>query len=153
MPKSYWNISPCTRPPRISSRASCAAVFWETRRTQSWRKRRRAYLNSGTDIRATLRPILLDGLADPAVNKPIVKRPLDYVASALRALAADSDCGANVQKHLTDMGQPLYQWPMPDGFPGKSLGMDRVRCCRAGTMRSPWRPTRSTARRLIFMRP
>jgi uncharacterized protein (DUF1800 family) len=78
-----------------------------------------AYLSSGTDIRATLRPILLDGLADPAANKPIVKRPLDYVASALRALAADSDCGANVQKHLTEMGQPLYQWPMPDGFPEK----------------------------------
>ena len=78
-----------------------------------------AYLSNGTDIRATLRPILLDALTDPAANKPIVKRPLDYVASALRALAADSDCGVNVQKHLMDMGQPLYQWPMPDGFPEK----------------------------------
>lgn len=78
-----------------------------------------AYLRSGGDIRATLRPILLDALADPAVCKPILKRPLDYIASSLRALAADTDGGENVQKHLSDMGQPLYQWPMPDGFPEK----------------------------------
>ena len=79
-----------------------------------------AYLQSGGDIRATLRPILLDALVAPAVCKPILKRPLDYIASSLRALAADTDGGANVQKHLSDMGQPLYQWPMPDGFPDKA---------------------------------
>lgn len=79
-----------------------------------------AYLNSKSDIRATLRPILLDGLADPAQCQPILKRPLDYVAGSLRALAADTDGGGNLQKFLGDMGQPLYQWPMPDGFPEKT---------------------------------
>ena len=79
-----------------------------------------AYLNHNTDIRAALRPILLDALTDSASNKPILKRPLDYVATSLRAIAADSDCGGNLQKHLAAMGQPLYLWPMPDGFPEKA---------------------------------
>ncbi len=79
-----------------------------------------AYLNSKSDIRATLRPILLDGLTDPEQCLPILKRPLDYVASSLRALAADTDGGKNLQNFLSDMGQPLYLWPMPDGFPEKS---------------------------------
>jgi uncharacterized protein (DUF1800 family) len=78
-----------------------------------------AFLRSGSDIRATLRPILLDALPDPAQNQPILKRPLDMVVSAARALAADTDGGANLQRYLVDMGQPLYQWPMPDGFPEK----------------------------------
>ena len=79
-----------------------------------------AYLAGKSDIRATLRPILMDGLTDPAQCKPILKRPLDYVASSLRALAADTDGGKNLQNYLGDMGQPLYLWPMPDGFPEKS---------------------------------
>jgi uncharacterized protein (DUF1800 family) len=78
-----------------------------------------AYLRNDTDIRATLRPILLDALLAPEANRPILKRPLDMVVSALRALAADTDGGVSLQKHLTAMGQPLYQWPMPDGFPEK----------------------------------
>jgi uncharacterized protein (DUF1800 family) len=79
-----------------------------------------AFLRSGSDIRATLRPILLDALPDPAQNKPILKRPLDLLVSSLRVLAADTDGGANLQRYLVDMGQPLYQWPMPDGFPDKT---------------------------------
>jgi uncharacterized protein (DUF1800 family) len=81
----------------------------------------RAYLKSesGSDIRALLRPILV-ALLDPAHCKPIVKRPLDMMATALRSLAADTDGGAPILQHLATMGQPLYQWPMPDGFPEKS---------------------------------
>ncbi|MDE2125648.1 MAG: DUF1800 domain-containing protein [Armatimonadetes bacterium] len=79
-----------------------------------------AYLKSGTDIRATLRPILLDGLFMPDAAAPLLKRPLDYVTSALRATAADTDGGGPIQQGLASMGQPLYQWPMPDGFPEKA---------------------------------
>ena len=85
-------------------------------------KAARSYLKSesGSDIRALLRPILLDALVDPAHCKPIVKRPLDMMATALRCLAADTDAGEPMLQHLSNMGQPLYQWPMPDGFPEKS---------------------------------
>ena len=86
------------------------------------RKAASAYLTSasGSDIRALLRPILLDALLDPAHCKPIVKRPLDMMVSALRCLGADTDGGEAILRHLATMGQPLYQWPMPDGFPEKS---------------------------------
>ena len=33
------------------------------------------------------------------------------------ALGADSDGDKPLQDHLEHMGQPLHQWPMPDGFP------------------------------------
>ena len=85
-------------------------------------KAENAYLRSGGDIRRTLRPILLDadGLLKPTGRKPILKRPLDMMVSAVRALAADTDGGADLQRHLVQMGQPLYEWPMPDGFPEKA---------------------------------
>ena len=81
-----------------------------------------AYLRSGGDIRKTLRPILLDSdaLLKPTGRKPILKRPLDMMVSAVRALAADTDGSENLQRHLVQMGQPLYEWPMPDGFPEKA---------------------------------
>ena len=81
-----------------------------------------AYLRSGGDIRRTLRPILLDSdaLLKPNGRRPILKRPLDMMVSAARALAADTDGGEALQRHLVQMGQPLYEWPMPDGFPEKA---------------------------------
>lgn len=79
----------------------------------------KAYLKNDTSIRALLRPILLDGLKLEATKRPLFKRPLDFVVSALRTLGADTDGGVEIQHALQDMGQPLYQWPMPDGFPEK----------------------------------
>lgn len=79
-----------------------------------------AYLKHDSDIRQMLRPILLDSLLTPTDNKPKLKRPMEFAVSALRALAADTDGGTGVQEHLEKMGQPLYQWPMPDGFPVKA---------------------------------
>jgi uncharacterized protein (DUF1800 family) len=48
---------------------------------------------------------------------PIFKRPFDYAVSALRGMNADSDCGAGVQGQLETMGQALFAWPMPNGYP------------------------------------
>ena len=57
--------------------------------------------------------------ADPALlgAPPLLKRPFDYITSALRITGAETDGGAGVQQHLANMGQPLFQWPMPDGYP------------------------------------
>ena len=49
-----------------------------------------------------------------------MKRPFDYVVSSLRVLNAITDGGAGLQAHLDRMGQPLHQWPMPDGYPDKA---------------------------------
>ncbi len=80
-----------------------------------------AYLKADTEIEALLRPILLDGLvrADAGTRTPILKRPLEFLVSSLRVFAADTDGGGNLQPFLQSMGQPLYQWPMPDGYPEK----------------------------------
>lgn len=75
----------------------------------------RVFQQSGGDIKATLRPLLLS--ADLLHSPPILKRPLDYAVSALRAFNTDTDGGTGVQRHLEAMGQPLFAWPMPDGFP------------------------------------
>lgn len=74
-----------------------------------------AYQKSGGDIREMVRPILT---SDELLSGPaILKRPLDLVASSLRALDASTDGGKPIRDQLAIMGQPLYEWPMPDGFP------------------------------------
>lgn len=50
-------------------------------------------------------------------HEPVVKRPLDYLASSMRAVQASSDAGKEVLRRMEQMGQPLYLWPMPDGYP------------------------------------
>ncbi len=76
------------------------------------------YRETGGDIPAMVRAIASHPLA--LEGKPTVKRPFDFTVSALRALDAQTDGGGAVQKHLSDMGQPLYEWPMPDGFPDQT---------------------------------
>ena len=83
---------------------------------RTWTPRLAAiYTRTNGDIKVMLRPLLLsdDLLAAP----PVLKRPFDFVVSSLRALNADTDGGQALQDHLFRMGQPLYQWPLPDGYP------------------------------------
>ncbi len=87
------------------------------------------YLRTHGDIAEMLRPMLLS--KDLIESPPILKRPFDYVVSAIRALDAETDGGLEVQKHLSDMGEPLYQWPMPDGYPTKTTAW-------TGTMLPRW---------------
>ncbi|MGV3615084.1 MAG: DUF1800 domain-containing protein [Fimbriimonas sp.] len=74
-----------------------------------------AYAKTGGDIRAMLRPVLLS--EEFATSPPILKRPLDLVVSALRAVDATTDANRPLLAQLAAMGQPLYEWPMPDGYP------------------------------------
>jgi uncharacterized protein (DUF1800 family) len=52
---------------------------------------------------------------------PTMKRPFDFIVSTLRATNANTDGHKNVQDYLDRMGQPLFQWPMPDGYPDKTV--------------------------------
>lgn len=74
----------------------------------------KAYTKGQGDIPTILKAVHQAFLSD---QKAIVKRPFDFVASALRATDATTDGGAPVLEHLAAMGQPLYLWPMPDGYP------------------------------------
>jgi uncharacterized protein (DUF1800 family) len=75
----------------------------------------KTYLDTKGNIGAMLGTIR--ELAEKGKTKPSLKRPFDFVVSSLRALDADTDGADGVQRHIEMMGQPLYQWPMPDGYP------------------------------------
>jgi len=80
------------------------------------------FLESRGDIKAVLRVILLDGFPHiNTENSPLkYKRPVNYLVSALRSSGADTDGGRDLQHYLKSMGQPLYDWPTPDGYPDTS---------------------------------
>ncbi|MBC8143226.1 MAG: DUF1800 domain-containing protein [Armatimonadetes bacterium] len=84
--------------------------------SEEWTTRLAAiYTKTKGNIPAMLRPLLL---ADNLAGAPtILKRPWDYVVSSLRATGADTDAGKGVQAHLRGIGQPLFEWPMPNGYP------------------------------------
>jgi len=91
--------------------AGDAADRWTDRTAET-------YLATDGDIKSMLRPMLLSD--DLLHGPPIMKRPFDFAVSALRALNANTDGDLPTQDHLAHMGQPLYQWPMPDGYPDKT---------------------------------
>jgi len=78
----------------------------------------KTYLKTRGDIAAMLRPLLLSD--DLLHAPPILKRPFDFMVSALRVTSSDTDGGADLQAQLDKMGQPLFLWPMPDGYPDKT---------------------------------
>lgn len=79
-----------------------------------------AFTQSRGDIPTVLRVLLLDGLATGQPLTPKFKRPVNFVLSALRQLNANSDAGQPVLDFLARMGQPLFAWPTPDGFPDRN---------------------------------
>jgi uncharacterized protein (DUF1800 family) len=65
-----------------------------------------------------LRTLFIDGIsANPAVLRPKYKRPVDFITSALRGLDGETNGGRPLQQFLSQMGQPLFEWPTPDGAP------------------------------------
>ena len=78
----------------------------------------RAFSDSRGDIKTTLRAILF---SDEFKNAPPkYKRPLQLVAGALRQLNAETNVRVELLQQLARMGQPLFQWDMPDGFPDRA---------------------------------
>jgi uncharacterized protein (DUF1800 family) len=88
-----------------------------------------SFQSTGGDIKAMLRPMLLSEEMRGA--RPIYKRPFDFLVSSVRAFGGSMDGGKAVQEHLEKMGQPLFQWPMPDGYPDKTAAW-------TGSMLSRW---------------
>ena len=83
-------------------------------------KARLAFENTHGDIKAVLRPILLDGLLGAgAAAAPKFKRPVNFIVSALRQLDAETDGGPALHDYLAHMGQAYYGWPTPDGYPDR----------------------------------
>jgi uncharacterized protein (DUF1800 family) len=71
---------------------------------------------TGGDIKSLLKTILLSPeFKSDRTGK--FKRPFHFIVSALRALAADTHAHADLQEYLQRMGQALFQYPTPDGYP------------------------------------
>ncbi len=75
-----------------------------------------AFTASKGDIKTTLSAILHSPEFKASFGMKI-KRPLEFVASALRAVDADSTAEPRMQQALAAMGQPLFLWQPPNGFP------------------------------------
>jgi uncharacterized protein (DUF1800 family) len=73
------------------------------------------------DSKAEIKPVVAEMFSESNLVEapPVQKRPFDYLISSLRATGAQTDAGRPIQEHLEKMGMPLYQWPMPDGYPVK----------------------------------
>jgi uncharacterized protein (DUF1800 family) len=76
-----------------------------------------AFSRSDGDIRATLRALFNDPeFFAPQHYRAKIKTPFELVVSSLRALQADSN-GREVQALLMDLGEPLYGFQAPTGYP------------------------------------
>jgi len=81
----------------------------------------RAFLKSDGDLRVVLKTILnsLEFYSDAAYRAK-VKSPLELVASSMRALGADTDVGYPLIQMVARMGQPMFEYQAPTGFPDRA---------------------------------
>jgi uncharacterized protein (DUF1800 family) len=71
------------------------------------------------DIKATVRAVLTsEEFAASAGGK--FKPPFRFVATALRAVGADTHAHGPLVEYLTRMGQGVFQYPTPDGYPDEA---------------------------------
>lgn len=71
------------------------------------------------DIKSLLRTIL-SSAEFKAARGVKFKRPFHYIASALRALGADTHAHRPLIEYLQRMGQGPFQHPTPDGYPDQA---------------------------------
>jgi uncharacterized protein (DUF1800 family) len=79
------------------------------------------FLKTEGDIRAVLKTIFTSPeFTSQAAYRAKVKSPLELVASSIRALGADTDAGIPLLQFIARMGQPMFQYQAPTGFPDRS---------------------------------
>ncbi len=74
-----------------------------------------AYRATGGDIKRMVRAILNEGWVNTAPAK--IKRPFHLVASGLRATNASVNSAAGMTSQVRVLGQPLFRYETPDGYP------------------------------------
>ncbi|MEP7200629.1 MAG: DUF1800 domain-containing protein [Chloroflexota bacterium] len=76
------------------------------------------YQKTGGDIREMMSVILHSDEFKNSYGQK-ARRPLEFVAGTLRALdvKVDGKDGDILRMVMNSLGQPLFQWPTPDGFP------------------------------------
>jgi uncharacterized protein (DUF1800 family) len=80
-----------------------------------------AYQRSNGDIKKIMRAVAhTDGFWDPKNRNAKVKSPFELVVSANRALDGDLYPSRQLYGWMAKMGQPLYNYQAPTGFPDKA---------------------------------
>ena len=76
------------------------------------------FRQSDGDIAAVLRTIIAaPAFVSPAAYRSKVKKPLEFVASALRATGAETQITPQLLRYLGRMGEPLFLAQPPTGYP------------------------------------
>jgi len=79
------------------------------------------YMKSEGDIREMLRTIFLsDEFQSPSAYRAKTKSPFELAVSAIRALGGDTNGSPRLAQEIARMGQPLYQYQAPTGFPDRA---------------------------------
>ena len=80
-----------------------------------------AFLKTDGSIRETLRAIITSPEVFAAdAYRSQMRSPFEYVAAALRATPAETDDDRPVRDFIGRMGQLLYGWITPDGYPDRT---------------------------------
>jgi len=80
----------------------------------------KTFLKSKGDLRAVLRSIVTSPeFNSRAAFRAKVKSPFEFVASSLRALDGQTDAGPLLLAAMVRMGQPLFYYQAPTGFPDR----------------------------------
>jgi len=74
------------------------------------------FTNTGGDIQQVMSTILHSEEFHLSLGTKF-KRPFEYTVSALRMTGAHTSVERSLGLFLTQMGQPLFHWAPPDGFP------------------------------------
>ena len=81
----------------------------------------REFLSTNGDLRAVLESILTSPeFYSEGAYRAKMKSPLEVVASALRALGAETDAGMPLLGFMGRMGEPMFQLQAPSGFPDRA---------------------------------
>ena len=75
------------------------------------------YRATGGDIKAMVRAILNDSWLPASPMK--LKRPFHYLVSAIRSTQPNVTLMSPLNGQLGVLGQPLFSWDTPDGYPDK----------------------------------
>ena len=80
-----------------------------------------SYMKTDGDIREMMRVILTSPeFTAPEAYQAKTKSPLELVVSAIRALDGRTDGSSQLVQTLERMGQPLYRFEAPTGFPDRA---------------------------------
>ena len=86
------------------------------------------YKKTDGDIREMLRTIFSsDEFYSVSAYRAKTKSPFELAVSSIRAVDGQTDGSPRLAQLVTRMGQPLYQYPASNGFPGPGFAMDEQR--------------------------